>query len=118
MGNGAYKLKNRRASRANSDETDHITHCRTNGVHHSLSDKLDVKVIVTSIDKKKIENTKSKLRRRTAEQQNLSDSESIENEKGETMKNKCKNDNDSKRNLEVCSENKDTKDESSHEQGS
>jgi len=116
--NGAYKLKNRRASRANSDETDNTTHCRTNGVHHSLSDKVDIKVIVSSIDKKKIENTKSKLRRRTSEQQHLSESESLENEKGETMKNKSKNDNDSKRNLEVCSENKDTKDESSHEQGS
>merc|ERR1711874_803927 len=106
MGNGAYKLKNRRASRANSDETDNTTtttttatttHCRTNGVHHNLSEKLDVKVIVSSIDKKKLDYKTSKLRRKTIDQQHLSETESVENDKKEIMKNKFKNNIDTKK---------------------
>ncbi|CAL4102935.1 unnamed protein product, partial [Meganyctiphanes norvegica] len=117
--NGAYKLKNRRSSRANSDETDNTTHCRTNGVHHSISEKVVIKDIVSSVNRKKIEYKRSNLRRRTTDQQNISETESVENEKEKIMKNKCKNNIDSRTDgSDVCGESKDTKRRTSLEQGS
>lgn len=116
--NGAYKMKKRRASCANSDETDNTTHCRTNGVHPNISEKVDIKDKVSSVDKKQLENRKCRLRRRTVDQQHLSETESVENEKDKIMKNRSKDDIDRESNTsEICVENKETK-IASYEQGS
>ncbi|XP_071531023.1 LOW QUALITY PROTEIN: uncharacterized protein [Panulirus ornatus] len=95
--NGAHKVKGRRISRANSDESDCSSASRSNGNVDHNSEKLDFSLLleISPADRKKFESKKAKIRRKTADWQLISETERYYNEKEEIMRNKNKLESDS-----------------------
>ncbi|XP_076032228.1 uncharacterized protein LOC143020013 [Oratosquilla oratoria] len=94
--NGVAKVKGRRISRTNSDESDASNGSKSNGLDHN-GDKVDFSVLleISVADRKKFEQKKSKRRRKTADWLLISETEQYYNEKEEIMRNKNKHDSDS-----------------------
>lgn len=95
--NGAHKVKGRRISRANSDESDSSSASRSNGNVDHNSEKLDFSLLleISPADRKKFESKKAKIRRKTADWLLISETEQYYNEKEEIMRNKNKLESDS-----------------------
>ena len=89
------RIRGRRVSRANSDDSTDVNFCtRPNGLDHNIdsSDKLDINLLleISVSDRKKFECKKSKIKRRSADWNLIAETEQYYNEKEEIMKNKSK----------------------------
>ncbi|XP_068210836.1 titin homolog isoform X2 [Palaemon carinicauda] len=95
--NGAHKVKGRRVSRANSDESDLSSCSKTNGNVDHNNDKIDFSLLleISEADREKFETKKAKIRRKTADWLLISETEQYYNEKEEIMRNKNKPDSES-----------------------
>lgn len=95
--NGAHKVKGRRVSRANSDESDLSSCSKTNGNVDHNNDKIDFSLLleISEADRLKFETKKAKIRRKTADWLLISETEQYYNEKEEIMRNKNKPDSES-----------------------
>lgn len=116
--NGAHKVKGRRVSRANSDESDCSSASRSNGNIEHNGDKVDFSVLleISPADRKKFETKKAKIRRKTADWLLISETEQYYNEKEEIMRNKNKLDSDSESDeSDDGTENQDSKSDCSDE---
>ncbi|KAK4307988.1 hypothetical protein Pmani_020283 [Petrolisthes manimaculis] len=116
--NGVHKVKGRRVSRANSDESDCSSASRSNGNVEHNGDKVDFSVLleISPADRKKFESKKAKIRRKTADWLLISETEQYYNEKEEIMRNKNKLDSDSESDeSDDGTENQDSKSDCSDE---
>nr|XP_045612588.1 protein piccolo-like isoform X1 [Procambarus clarkii] len=95
--NGTHKVKGRRISRVNSDESDNSSASRSNGNIEHNGEKVDFSLLleISPADRKKFESKKAKIRRKTADWLLISETEQYYNEKEEIMRNKNKLDSDS-----------------------
>ena len=119
IANGAHKVKGRRVSRANSDESDSNCGSKTNGNIDHNGDKVDFSVLleISPADRKKFESKKAKIRRKTADWLLISETEQYYNEKEEIMRNKNKLDSESESDEsdDACTENQDSRSDCSDE---
>ncbi|XP_042227616.1 uncharacterized protein LOC121869999 isoform X1 [Homarus americanus] len=116
--NGAHKVKGRRISRANSDESDSSSVSRSNGNIEHNGEKVDFSLLleISPADRKKFESKKAKIRRKTADWLLISETEQYYNEKEEIMRNKNKLDSDSESDeSDDGTENQDSKSDCSDE---
>ncbi|XP_037796748.1 protein IWS1 homolog A-like isoform X2 [Penaeus monodon] len=114
--NGTHKVKGRRISRTNSDESDCSSTSRSNGNIDHNGEKVDFSLLleISAADRKKFESKKAKIRRKTADWTLISETEQYYNEKEEIMRNKNKPDSDSESDeSDNCAENNDSKSECS-----
>ena len=88
--NGAHKVKGRRVSRANSDESDLSSCSKSNGNVDHNNEKIDFNLLleISDADREKFESKKAKIRRKTADWLLISETERYYNEKEEIMRNK------------------------------
>ncbi|XP_045113581.1 uncharacterized protein DDB_G0284459-like [Portunus trituberculatus] len=118
IANGAHKVKGRRVSRANSDESDSNSGSKSNGNIDHNGDKVDFSVLleISPADRKKFESKKAKIRRKTADWLLISETEQYYNEKEEIMRNKNKLDSESESDeSDTCTENQDSRSDCSDE---
>lgn len=118
IANGAHKVKGRRVSRANSDESDSNSALRSNGNIDHNGDKVDFSVLleISPADRKKFESKKAKIRRKTADWLLISETEQYYNEKEEIMRNKNKLESESESDdSDTCTEQQDSRSDCSDE---
>ncbi|XP_050722894.1 uncharacterized protein LOC127001778 isoform X2 [Eriocheir sinensis] len=118
IANGAHKVKGRRVSRANSDESDSNSGLRSNGNIDHNGDKVDFSVLleISPADRKKFESKKAKIRRKTADWLLISETEQYYNEKEEIMRNKNKLESESESDeSDTCTEQQDSRSDCSDE---
>lgn len=118
LANGAHKVKGRRVSRANSDESDSNSGLRSNGNIDHNGDKVDFSVLleISPADRKKFESKKAKIRRKTADWLLISETEQYYNEKEEIMRNKNKLESESESDeSDACTEHHDSRSDCSDE---
>ncbi|XP_053644730.2 uncharacterized protein [Cherax quadricarinatus] len=116
--NGAHKVKGRRISRVNSDESDNSSVSRSNGNIEHNGEKLDFSLLleISPADRKTFESKKAKIRKKTADWLLISETEQYYNEKEEIMRNKNKVDSDSESDeSDDGTENQDSKSDCSDE---
>ncbi|KAL7647988.1 UNVERIFIED_CONTAM: hypothetical protein RMT77_001604 [Armadillidium vulgare] len=102
--NGVNKLKARRVSRANSDDSD-VSSPKVNGIDID-NDRVDINLLleISAKDRKRFENKKAKIKRKCADWMLITETEQYYNEKEEILRNKSREDSETESDSSVNDE--------------